>query len=254
MGFYEVSIILFFTVASIGVHEIFRRSSLASWFSFLVLPLLLTPLWLERNAETSWFLWVKNYSVITAVLFLSGIRFISYLRERTWPYIVIYLFLVLNISEAVVAAFLKGPLGYPNAVAGLLLIATLPSYKHIKIDRVEGFRDFLWDIPYGWILGYTLWNWVFSFLVIPEFAGYNIAVLGAPLVISLYKRQLWVQARALTLGANLLCGFTFPWIYQTFNTTPWYNETAGLIASTASLLWMVVYGLYGRYRQRSNKD
>ena len=93
---------------------------------------------------------------------------------------------------------------YINAAAGLLLLVTTPGPKTISVDKEGKWRDFYYDLPFLWVLGYTIWNFTFVSGSYPHMYRMHIAVLLAAVVPAYFDNKLWNQARGFTLGGHFL--------------------------------------------------
>ena len=56
----------------------------------------------------------------------------------------------------------------------------------------------------GWIVGYTLWDWVFIYSNYPSIAGQHLGVFGVSLVVGLFQPERWIQVRTYTLATWFL--------------------------------------------------
>jgi hypothetical protein len=158
---------------------------------------------------------------------------------------IIFIFLVVNILEAVARDFVAGGIAnYFNALAGILLIVTLDRINTIHIDVKDEYNDLSWgSMTMSWIIGYTLWNWVFVYLNYgDQSAVYHLAVLASALVIAFIDRERWLQARVFTLGTYFMIFHTIPHLNPDQLAFA-YNETFGLLVATASLGFMAVYAI-----------
>lgn len=233
---------LFFTVllyilAGVVIHECFRRYPKAGFGIFLVLPILLTPVWFLKQ-EADWFFWIKMYSVIGASWLIWILRF-TRLKMNRWPFYLAYFIAIVNLSEAILKSF-TAFLSIPNiliALSGLALIATLPNWSSIKVDS-QKFNDLLWNTPYSWILGYTFWDWILIYLVYPKDVIGHIAVLTAPLVAAAMNRKLYMQARTSTLAFYLMVAATVPELLTNVEIPNHRNEWLALAGSGIAAVWL----------------
>lgn len=230
-------------ISGILVHEIFRRYPLSSLVLFLAAPLILTPFWGLSEESFDWFFWIKIYFIIFGACFLLFLR-TREIKRKKWPYYFIYFVLVVNILVAVTRMFLFGT--WPTSflgIAGLLLIATLPSIKSLSVDPA-GYQDLLWDIPYGWIMGYNIWDWVFVYLIFPYHDAIQFSFLLSPTLICLFNRKLWLQARACTLSFYLIVMFSVPYFEKISRNSGLKVEYSNIILGSFGLLWLVGYSIF----------
>ncbi|MHC1734506.1 MAG: DUF5692 family protein [Erysipelotrichaceae bacterium] len=201
-------------------NEFARRWKLAGFFSFIVLPVFLTLLWmtaLKETTYTDWFHLAKVYSATAGCIGFWCIRHVVKKDKKTGE--VLWrlannkialcfppLILAVNILEAVIRDFevgsmywlvnsgaiegevvgvLGGPWNYMNAVAGILNIITITGWFGIvlrKQTKGDASKDMLWpDMLWFWILAYDVWNFVYTYNCIPTHSWYaGLALLIAP--------------------------------------------------------------------------
>lgn len=247
---YALLQIIAVTVVLLAAQEALRRASRwAVWGVFLLLPLVLTPYWIQVN-DLGLFSWFKYYTVCFCVCWGTALRFTS-LGNRAWARSTIALLLAVNILEAFVLDISgqgisgEGSAHALNAVAGLLLIATLPyGPDSTRIHSAKGCCDLHYGTSRCWVIGYTLWNWTFVYLNYPALAGHHAAVLAAGLIVAMIEPRRWGQTRASTLGVSLLCTATFykdmvAWM----DTSTWFNEQIGIVAAGLAFLFMAGYAV-----------
>jgi len=242
---WQLSVILAMTLVYLGLQELLRRCRLPIlWGIFLLAPLILTPYWFKFN-DFDPFMWIKTYSIMFCVSWGSWLRFTSAGDKSFLRHTIVWL-LVANILEALVLDLLgKGIAHDLNALAGILLLATMPwSAKNTRIDRASRHQDICCDLPIAWIVGYTLWNWVFVYLNYPALAGHHIAVLSAALILACINPQRWLQTRAATLGLNLLFMATsYEGTLAVSDATGWFDERTAIIAASLSFAWLAIHAL-----------
>jgi hypothetical protein len=109
----------------IGLNEVVRASKWASIAMFIVLPLILTPIWIMSGGDeiTSWFTKVKVYSALTGSLIYMVIRFTDYHKRHKWFINLVPAILAINILEAVVREFQVGFSGFSGMVGGMNYIS-----------------------------------------------------------------------------------------------------------------------------------
>lgn len=229
--------ILALTIFLAIVQEGFRHvGKWVLWGLFLLMPLGLTPYWLAVN-EFGLFLWIKLYSVCFCVCWGTLLRFSS-LGNRTWARSTISLLLAANILEATVLDAIERGLAHDlNAVAGMLLVLTLPYGSNAsRIDSAGRCRDLYCETNRSWVAGYTLWNWTFVYLNYPPLIGQHTAVLLAGLVVGAIDPRRWTQARASTLGINLFAMATFNSdVISWMDTSNWSEAGLGIHAAGIAL-------------------
>lgn len=201
-------------------NEIARRNKWAGFFSFVILPIGLTVLWMtvmQEETYTDWFHLAKVYSATIASIGFWLIR--HYVRkdkvmgrvkwrlsEKKWALMFPPLILAINILEAVARDFevgftywmthsgpiegeiigvMGGSWNFMNGIAGILNIIAITGWFGIVIKREtakDKSRDMLWpDMLWFWIIAYDLWNFVYTYNCIPTHSWYaGLALLIAP--------------------------------------------------------------------------
>ncbi len=201
-------------------------------------PLALTTVWRDNAAagNWTWFLWVKTWSGALACAWFSLCVAWSKISTRLAA-ATMWAFLALNIAEAVAKDALEGH--WLNALAGALLIAAvLPAAGARSVVRRMDVRVIAYDLPWIWILGYTVWNSCFTYLFWHGYPfGQHLAVVGAALALALILgRMAWLHERALTLGLYLVVYNSFAAQFgHNFDTSPWQHPTLTILFQIASL-------------------
>lgn len=216
------------------------------WTVFVAIPLVLTRHWFSTNVGVGLFPWVKLYSGIVFVLWLTTLRFTQLGRYR-WALAALFIMLPLNILEAVAKDLYGTHLAHALvAMTGILLVIAVPHpIRAIQIDDSSPYRDLVYDgMSRTWIAAYSLWNWTFVYLNFPSIAGHQAAVLAAAMVIGMVEPRRWLQARALTLVPDLVMLATFPRFFvslteSTYWATPHRENVAAGICLVAGLLYAV---------------
>ena len=194
-----------FAIMFVG-NEIARHYKIAPYLMFIVLPIVLTPLWLD--AGMGWFRIAKLYSVMLGAIMITVYRFNFGLKDHKWLAYIIIFFLGFNIAEACLQDWSQQDLpNMLNAFAGILNIsAMLFFWSSIRIGS-EKPHDMLWPgLTIGWIIAYDLWNVTFVYLNFPNTVAYTmIAVIPAPTIAAIFiARGTWLQARAYTLAIYMI--------------------------------------------------
>lgn len=201
-------------------NEFSRRWKWAGFFSFLILPILLSILWATAMKETTYTDWFHMAKVYSATAGCIGFWCIRHLEKRDkltgeikwrladnkialcFPPLI----LAINILEAVVRdlevgmqywlinsgaiegeviGVMGGPWNYMNALAGILNIIAITGWVGIVIRKKTGkdsSKDMLWpDMLWFWIVAYDIWNFTYTYNCIPTHSWYaGFALLLAP--------------------------------------------------------------------------
>jgi hypothetical protein len=218
------------------LNEIFRRFKWPTVIFYFILPFALIPLWASHGVSY-WFKWVKVYSVVTASIWFTCMRYTK-LSKKVFPRLIAAMFIALNITEAVTQDF---SLGFApnilNGIAGILSIITLfYGWKSIHIDDSKE-HDMVWPkMTVLWIIAYDVWNFVFVYLNFPGSASAQFMVILSCTIPSLFiKKGTWLQARAFTLAAWFMYYFTAPRFTESMQLHVPRNGTLTMIAALISI-------------------
>jgi hypothetical protein len=236
-------------------NEVTRRFKWAGFFSFVILPIILTTIWFTVMKETTYTDWFHLAKVYSATIGSIGFWLIRHYEKKDKTGNVIWrlatnkialcfppLILAINILEAVardievgsafwminsgaiegeIMGVLGGPWNYMNALAGILNIITITGWfgivirKQMKSDKS---RDMLWpDMLWFWIIAYDIWNFVYTYNCIPTHSWYaGLALLIAPTLCAFsLGKGAWLQHRAATLAIWCMFAQTFPLFQDT---------------------------------------
>lgn len=234
--------------ALFGLNEIARRWKYVGFFSFVILPIVLSIMWftvLRDTTYTDWFHLAKVYSSTAGCIGFWCIRHVHgknkstgkewRLSEKKWALCFPPLILAINIAEAVTRDFqigiqyrgggtladeamhvIGGSWNYMNGIAGILNIITITGWLGICIRKQtvkDGSKDMLWpDMLWFWILAYDVWNFAYTYNCLPGHAWYcGFALLLAPTICAFtIGKGAWLQHRAQTLALWCMFAQTFP--------------------------------------------
>ncbi len=211
---------------------------------FVIAPILLTPYWISTNAYDL-FSWLKLYSVLVFLWITLILNFSKFTQKHENAIrFLLYLLLQINIFEAVLLDASKSH--FTNVFLGLVLMATLPSWKKIGL-KTNTFLSINWPLPMPWIIGYTLWNWFFVHFQFSMLAGIHLVLLAGPLIAALFNQRMWIYYRSHSLGIHLVLIFTFPYQQFYFYTDfIWITAQQSMIAevATGTVLLMIYFKNY----------
>lgn len=236
-------------------NEVARRFKWIGFFSFVVLPVILTIVWFTVMKDTTYTDWFHLAKVYSATVGSIGFWLIRHYEKKDKEGNVIWrlatnkialcfppLILAINILEAVardievgssfwminsgaiegeIMGVLGGPWNYMNAIAGILNIITITGWFGIVIRKMsdkDKSRDMLWpDMLWFWILAYDIWNFVYTYNCIPTHSWYaGLALLIAPTLCAFtVGKGAWLQHRAATLAIWCMFAQTFPLFQDT---------------------------------------
>ncbi len=260
----------------IGINEVVRSSKWASVGIFMVLPVVLTIIWMTRPADeiTSWFTRVKVYSALTGSLIYMVIRFTDYHKKHRWFLALVPGILAINILEAVIREFqvgiqgfnglvdgmqyISGGWNYANAIAGILNILLICGW--VGIYGTSGKRkDMIWpDQTNLWVIAYGIWNISYVYSCAPGNAFYSGFALNIAATIPalFWAKGTWMQNRAQTLSFWMMWVMTFPYFFATgsqFNMPLSYNPAANWTLAIISLGLNVYLAVIQIQRIRAKK-
>ena len=242
--------VLGLTILLLTAQAILRHAGKwVPWVLFAAVPVVLLPYWAAVN-QFDTFMWVKIFTIFSCVAWGTAVRF-TRLGVYEWARRSAPVLVAVNIIEAVAVDLAAGGLTHLlNAVAGLVLVLTLPYRRDaVRVDDTRRCRDIRVPTSRGWVVGYTLWNWAFVLMNYPELVGYHTAVLGAALVVGLIDPARWTQSRGATLGLNFLVMATFDTPMRAWlDTSGWQNPWLGVIVAIAAVSVGVVLAV-GRFRR-----
>lgn len=223
-------------VVLLALNETFRRFKWPTTIFYFILPFALIPLWASHGVSY-WFKWAKVYSVVTACIWFTCMRYTK-LGKKVFPRLIAAMFIALNIIEAVTQDF---SLGYApnilNGIAGILSIITLfYGWKGIHIDDSKE-HDMVWPkMTVLWIIAYDVWNFVFVYLNFPGSVSAQFMVILSCTIPSLFiKKGTWLQARAFTLAAWFMYYFTAPRFTESMQLHVPRNASISLILASISI-------------------
>ncbi|MBK5253734.1 MAG: hypothetical protein JJE03_04680 [Peptostreptococcaceae bacterium] len=273
-------------------NEAVRRNDKAGFFAFVVLPIVLTILWLTTLRDTTYTDWFHLFKVYSSDAGCIGFWLIGHWEKKdkktgeiTWRFannkIALCfppLILAINIAEAVIRDFqvgamhlnleenggqilLSGNWNYLNAIAGIFLILTITGWFGIKVKKPspkDGSKDMLWpDMLWFWIVAYDIWNFAYTYNCLPGHAWYcGIALLLAPTLCAFtLGKGAWLQHRAYTLAIWCMFAQTFPLFQDNsiFSVTSTYNPAIYMFFGIAALVSNVAVFVYMIYKVTKTK-
>lgn len=241
MTLLTASYIFLLFIGLLVTQEIFfRYPKFSAWF-FAIGSIILFPCWVLLIGVDDWFAWLKVLTIALGILLLSVLR-TTRLGGLVYVRYAVYGFLTLNILEAVFKDIATGTTAnYLNAFAGILLVATLERLDTIRISARRQ-KDMRWTaLTMAWIIGYTIWNWVFVYLNFGLQSGMvHIAVLGSALLIAFIEKDRWLQTRLFTLGTFFMAFHSFPHL-KTQLVGGGVHQEFGVFAALIAAVFMIGY-------------
>lgn len=274
-------------------NEVARRSKWIGFFSFVILPAMLSVLWftsMKSTTYTDWFHLAKVYSSTAGCIGFWCIRHIQFTSKRTgkswrlanqkWALCFPPLILSINILEAVLRDFevgqqyigggiladeamyvLGGPWNYINAIAGILNIIAITGWFGIVIRKKtakDSSMDMLWpDMLWFWIVAYDLWNFAYTYNCLPGHAWYcGFALLLAPTLCAFtVGKGAWLQHRAQTLAIWCMFAQTFPAFqdHGAYMVSSTYSPSIMFFTSALALTSNIVLVTYMLYKMIKTK-
>ena len=230
-------------------NEVARRFKWVGFSLFVVLPTVLTVLWMTTLSDTAYMDWFHLAKVYSSTAGCIGFWCIGHLRgkrkdgsewklsEKKWALCFPPLILAINILEAVMRDFEVGSLyqaptiefmhnqiqyyiggswNYMNGIAGILNILTITGWFGICVRKQtakDSSMDMLWpDMLWFWIIAYDIWNFAYTYNCLPGHSWYcGFALLLAPTLCAFtVGKGAWLQHRAYTLALWCMFAQTFP--------------------------------------------
>jgi hypothetical protein len=244
-----------------AANELSRRFKWVGFGCFVVLPVVLTVLWVTTLKDTSymdWFHLAKVYSSTAGCIGFWCIRHIKKLQHNKIALCFPPLILAINILEACfrdfevsqyvtpvmeymnnqVQYYIGGSWNVMNGIAGLLNIVTITGWFGICIRKKtskDKSQDMLWpDMMWFWIIAYDLWNFAYTYNCLPTHAWYcGLALLLAPTICAFtVGKGAWLQHRAQTLALWCMFAQTFP-VFQDASSFLVHSRSSKAIAEAA---------------------
>jgi len=226
-------------ISLFALNEVTRRFKWIGFAAFVVLPIVLTILWLTVFRKTAYMDWFHLFKVYSSTAGCIGFWCIRHIKKLTHNKIALCfppLILAINICEAVIRDFqigsytipvmeyannqvqyyIGGAWNYMNGIAGILNIITITGWLGICVRKKtagDSSRDMVWpDMLWFWIIAYDLWNFAYTYNCLPAHAWYcGFALLLAPTVCAFtLGKGAWLQHRAQTLALWCMFAQTFP--------------------------------------------
>jgi hypothetical protein len=238
---------------------------------FWIIALFSFPLWFGQLE--GWFRWAKSFSVLLPTALIVGFGRIAQYEKREgwwsffrkdWVLWSLYGVLGLNILEASLKDLALG--NYFNAVAGFVLIVTIPLFKS-KRNKKNGWEisrdkpgDLLVYTDPLWNFLYTTWNIAFVFAENPGFAASSLCILLAAELYPLMKRrpELYVTARVYTLAIHILIRSTYDIFTPIMDSSQFANPTAvhywGIINFVIAVPYLIWYFIRLRRREAPSRE
>lgn len=239
----EICSYFIFLLVCLEIFRLFPKVSIAlALFSLFFYD----EYWINNIADL--FLWVKNYSMIVAFIWMQYLKSANKSFENNIIYYSWIIIMIINITEAIVSDFANDNI--LNAITGVILIFTCPTAKsaNFSIDKSNG--NLIYDFTLPWIVIYSLWNFTFVYHNYSIFASSHLALLSASLLIGLMNSGLWLQARVLLLAFHLNLRAIFPHLLGDMEVIFWFDEKIGVILQFISLLFALLYFLHSILRKK----
>jgi len=248
-----LNIALLFVVMMVG-NEIASRYKAAPYIFFVVLPILLIPLWM--TADLGWFRFAKLIAILVGSMFITISRFNLGPKHLKYGIFLVVFGLAFNILEAVLQDFSQPYLvNKLSGIAGILSILTIYLWTTISIDDKKP-HNFLWPgMTIAWIIAYDFWNVCFVYLNFPNSVHFTaLAVIPAPTIAALFiasGKYTWIQARPYTLAFYMMYVITIAcfdppvsFVEPLPRSDAWVWTLVGLSLGTNAILFVLQW----RYR------
>ncbi|MEQ9363185.1 MAG: DUF5692 family protein [Leptospirales bacterium] len=219
--------------------EIVRRGGFAlSVLVFFALPVGLVFLWPRLGLEPTGFEYVKVFSVSLGALFISGLRWLGWVR-RPGLRLLAFLILFVNVLEAMVTETFSDT--YINFAAGGLLLLSQALPHRMRMTDGDEQKNLRYDLGMDWVLAYTLWNFTFVYGTNPpgeptgEWAAFALVHLTVPLILMRGNAELYIQNRAYSLALLMMLAVTLPREPFLYFVGDWHHPLAAQALRIASL-------------------
>lgn len=175
--------------------------------------------------EASFFSLAKMAAVGLGAAYVQAAR-ITRWTDRPLGRVVGFAILAANIIEAVIAEAAQG--GYLNASAGLLLLLTQASPRHVGVAERGGRTELRYALGDLWLAAYVVWNFAFvygreSHGAHAGYAAMAVVHLGVPLLAMRGQSEMFIQHRAFALTAMMILRLTAPRPPFLALSTHWYH-------------------------------
>ena len=102
----------------------------------------------------------------------------------------------------------------------------------------------------GWILLYTIWNANFVYGETPAFFASTLVILAIPVIRAFVNKRndLWMSARAYTLGLHLLIRANYDIFTPLMDSSEWFNPLIHQKWALANAILALFYLLYTLYK------
>ena len=270
-------------VALMVANELTRKYKWVGFFTFFILPVILTALWFTVLRDTLYIGWFHMVKVYTATITCIGFWLIRHNKKLSVSKFALFFppaILAINIMQAVVRDFelginygglgpifnegagaiiIAGPWNIMNGIAGILNIIAITGFAGIILRKVtdkDKSKSILWpDMLWFYIIAYNLWNFAYVYNAIPHRSWYNgLALLIAPTIIAFTTgKGSWVQHRGHTLAVWVFFALTFPAFLDEsiWRVDSVYNPTIQFAVSLAALLSNVAIVGYMIYKWKA---
>ncbi|MFT5760818.1 MAG: hypothetical protein ACI9LM_005605 [Alteromonadaceae bacterium] len=265
-------IAIFVLFSLMAFNEFTRSTKWGGILLFIILPILLTIfVWPTTAAPGNeygtgnWFVWVKTFSVLAAVIGFMAIRYIPGLVKNKYALAFPAVILAVNIFEACIRDFqvfsygawdgevinnlwlMSGSWNIMNGIAGLLNIVAICGWAGIIISK-DKTKDMIWaDMIWPWIIAYDFWNFAYTYNCISDHSFYAGVVLLLSCTIPAFfiKKGAWLQHRAATLGLWCMFVMTVPQFADRIAPVPTtHDPKAFFIVSLVALLANIALVVY----------
>ena len=197
----------------------------------------------KEKVRKEWINWFEVSKALGAVAGLGSIFWYQYKLEYSEEsHRVVTIILSINIGQAVLSDLQHGWRSFPNALAGVLLIISMPR-QALEVDRLSQLAAkgmFILPVSYSWSALYTTWNCAFSYS--GNFSWSTRVIMLAPWLVSwhLGEPSVWIGARCICLCLNMILRSTETTAFYTPGKTVLTQAPNTLVHNPSLLLvWSI---------------
>ncbi len=269
-------------VGLILINELGRRTKAGGIFVFMIVPALLTILFIvaqigKHSFASNWYLithmdgWFHYAKLYAATIGCIGFIMIKYKWGigkyhwfKCWPFIIVGINILIAVASDFESAIKGGLAGgwwvsnegvflyggwwnLLNGIAGIINIVCMTGWWSVYSSKNRA-QDMIWpDMTWAFILAYDVWNFEYTYLNLPTHAWYcGLALLLAPTFAAMFwNKGGWIQNRAFTLSIWCMFAQVVPFqLTKPFSVVPSLYAGAPQDGTAADAMYKAAMNLY----------